>query len=82
MRLVTVQPPGGAELPDPGLDLALQCLEPGELVHSSGQLLEESDNQCAHRGVTLRGGYPGIAVDVIGDGYRNVLHSFTVTLFL
>ena len=82
VRLVTAQPVGGAELADPGLDLTLQCLEPGELVHTAGQLLEEGDNQCADRGVTLRGGDPGVAVDVIGDGYRNVLHSFTVTQFL
>jgi len=82
VRLVTAQPVGGAELADPGLDLTLQCLEPGELVHTAGQLLEEGDNQCADRGVTLRGGDPGVAVDVIGDGYRNVFHSFTVTQFL
>src|SRR6266568_2575786 len=30
VRLVTAQPAGGAELADPGLDLALQCLEPGD----------------------------------------------------
>ena len=82
MRLVTAQPVGGAELVDPGLDLALQCLEPGELIHPARQLLKVGDDQRAHRGVTLRGGDPGIAVDVIRDGYRNVLHSFTVTQFL
>jgi len=32
VHLVTAQPVGGAELADPGLDLTLQCLEPGELV--------------------------------------------------
>jgi hypothetical protein len=82
VRLVTAQPVGGAELVDPGLDLALQCLEPGELIHPARQLLKVGDDQRAHRGVTLRGGDPGIAVDVIRDGYRNVLHSFTVTQFL
>ena len=82
VRLVPAQPVGRAELPDPGLDLVLQGLEPGKLVHPAGQLLEEGDDQRAHRGVTLRGGDPGVAVDVIGDGYRNVLHSFTVTLLL
>ena len=40
MRLVAAQPADGAELADPGLDLALQCLEPGELIHPAGQLLE------------------------------------------
>jgi len=44
MRLVTAQPVGGAELADPGLDLALQCLEPGELIHPAGQLLKVSDH--------------------------------------
>src|ERR1700748_266627 len=82
VRLVTAQPVGVAELADPGLNLTLQCLEPGELVHPAGQLLEEGDDQCADRGVTLRGGDPGVAGDVIGDGYRDVLHSFTVPQFL
>jgi hypothetical protein len=82
MRLVAAQPVGRAELPDPGLDLVLQHLEPGELIHPAGQLLEEADDKRADRGVTLRGGDPGVAVDVIGDGYRNVLHSLTVTQFL
>jgi hypothetical protein len=82
VRLVAAQPVGGAELADPGLDLALQCLEPGELVHPARQLLKVGDDQCAHRGVTLRGGHPGIAVDVIRDGNRNILHTFTVTQFL
>jgi len=67
MYLFAAQPVGGAELADPGLDLALKCLKPGELVHSSGQLLKVCDDQCAHRGVTLRGGDPGVAVDVIGN---------------
>ncbi|MGH3238377.1 MAG: hypothetical protein ACRDOH_34985 [Streptosporangiaceae bacterium] len=65
VRLVTAQSVGGAELADPGLDLALQCLKPGELIHPAGQLLKVSDDQRAHRGVTLRGGDPGVAVDVI-----------------
>src|SRR6478672_3638585 len=82
MRLVSAQPVGRAELPDPGLDLVLQHFEAGELVHPAGQLLEERDDQRAHRGVTLRGGDPSVAVDVIGNGHRDVLHSFTVTQFL
>jgi len=36
MHLVAVQPVSGAEHADPGLDLALQRLEPGELVHPAG----------------------------------------------
>jgi hypothetical protein len=82
MRLVTTQSVGGAELVNPGLDLALQCLKPGELIHPTGQLLKVSDDQCAHRGVTLRGDDPGIAVDIIRNRNRNVLHSFTVARFL
>jgi hypothetical protein len=62
MHLVAAQPPGGAELADPGLDLALQRLEP------AGQLPEESDDQFAHRGVTLRGGNPGILRCPNGNG--------------
>src|SRR5208337_1667930 len=77
VHLVAAQPSAGAELADPGLDLALQRLKPGELIHPSGQLLEEGNDQRAHRGVTLRGGHPGIAVDVIGNRDRNVLHIFT-----
>src|SRR5271166_3784435 len=82
VHLVAAQPTAGAELADPGLDLALQRLKPGELIHPSGQLLEEGNDQRAHRGVTLRGGHPGIAVDVIGNRDRNVLHIFTVTHFM
>ena len=82
MHLVTAQPVGSAEFADPGLDLVLQCLEPGELIHPARQLLEEGDDHRAHGGVMLRSGHPGIAVDVIRDGNRNVLHSFTVTQFL
>ncbi len=82
MHLVTAQPVGGAEFADAALDLVLQCLEPGELIHPARQLLEEGDDHRAHRGVVLRSGHPGISVDVIGDGNRNIFHSFTVTLFL
>jgi hypothetical protein len=82
VHLVAAQRVAGAELVDPGLDLALQRLKPGELVYPSGQLLKVGDDQRAHRGVTLRGGDPGIAVDVIGNGDRNILHIFTVTRFL
>ena len=82
VHLVTVQPVAGAELADPGLDLALQRLQPGELIHPPGHLLEESDDQRAHRRVTLRGGDPGIAIDVIGNRDRNILHIITVTQFL
>jgi hypothetical protein len=67
MRLITAQPVGGAELADPGLDLALQCLEPGELVHPAGQLLEVSHDQRADRGVTLRGGDPGVVDAVLTE---------------
>lgn len=81
VHLVAAHPIAGAELADPGLDLVLQRLKPGELVHPSGQLLEVGDDQRAHRGVTLRGGDPGTAVDVIGNGDRYILHIFTVTRF-
>jgi len=40
VRLVTAQPAGGAELVNPGLNLVLQCLEPGELIHPARQLLK------------------------------------------
>jgi hypothetical protein len=82
MHLVTAQSVGGAELADFGLDLALQRLKPAELLHKPGQPLKVGNDQCAYRGVTLRGGNSGIAVHVIGDSDRNILHSFTVTQFL
>jgi len=81
VHLVTAQPTAGAELADPGLHLTLQRLKPGELIHPPGQLLKVGDDQRADRGVTLRGGDPGIAVNVIGNRDRNILHIFTVTLF-
>ena len=81
VHLITAQPVGGAELVDPGLHLTLQRLKPGELIYPSGQLLEVGDDQRAYRGVVLRGGDPGIAVNVIGNRDRNILHIFTVTLF-
>ena len=81
VHLVAVQPVAGAEIADPGLDLALQRLQPGELIHSPGHLLKESHDQRAHRRVTLRSGDPGIAIDVIGNGDGNILHTITVTQF-
>jgi hypothetical protein len=67
VHFVAAHPTASAEPADPGLDFPLQCLKPGELIHPSGQLLKVGDDQCADRGVTLRGGDPGIAVDVIGE---------------
>jgi hypothetical protein len=67
VHLITAQPVGGAELADLGLDLTLQPLKPAELLHLSGQASKVGDDQCAYRGVTLRGSDPGAAVDVIGD---------------
>ena len=81
VHLVAAQPIAGTELADPGLDLALQRLKPGELIHPSGQLLKVGDDQRAYRGVALRGGDPGIAVHVIGNRDRNILHTYTVTQF-
>ncbi len=81
MNLVSAQPAGGAELADLGLDLALQRLKPAELFRPSGQPLKVRDDQRTHRGVTLRGSDPGIAVDIIGNRDRKIPHSFTVTQF-
>jgi hypothetical protein len=67
MRLFATQPVGGAELANPSLHLALQDLESGKIIHPSGQLLEERDDQCAYRRVTLRGSNPGVAIDIIGN---------------
>jgi len=82
MNLVSAQPVGGAELTDLRLDLALQPLKPAELFHPSRQPLKVRDDQRTHRGVTLCGSDPRIAVDLIGNSDRNVPHSFTVTQFL
>jgi hypothetical protein len=81
MNLVAAQPVSRAELADLGLNLALQCLKSCELIHPTGQLLEVRDDHCAQRGVALRCCDPGIAVDVIGNRDRNILHSLTVTQF-
>jgi hypothetical protein len=77
--LVAAEPVRPAELADLGPHLALQRLQPGELVHPAGQLLQVADDKRTYRGVALRGGDPGIAVHVIGDGDGNTLHSFTLT---
>jgi len=79
VHLVATQPIGAAELADLRLHLVLEGLKPGELVHSPGQSLQVLDDQRAHGGVTLRGGDPGVAVDIIGNGDCNILHSLTVT---
>lgn len=79
MYLVAAQPVGGAELADFRLDLVLESLKPGELVHSPGQALQVLDDQGAQRSVTLGSGDTGVAVDLVGNGDRNVLHSLTVT---
>ena len=65
MHLVTVEPVGRAELPDLCLDLLLQCLQPGELVHPPRQSLQALNDQRTWRGVTLRGGDSGVTVDLI-----------------
>ncbi len=79
---VTVKPVARTELGDLGLHLVLQRLEPCEFVHPTGQAFEVVDDQRTQRGVALRGGDPGVAVHVVRDRDRNVLHSLTVTQFL
>ena len=69
-HFVAAQPVAGTELTDPAVDLALQGLKPGELSYPAGQLLKVRDDQGAHRRVPLGGGYPGVAVDVIGYRHR------------
>jgi hypothetical protein len=79
---VAAKPVARAELADLGLHLVLQRFPPGELLHPPGQSLKVGDDQRAHRGVALRGGNPGVSVYIIGNRDRQVLHSYTVTLFL
>jgi hypothetical protein len=79
--LVAAKPVGRTELADLGLHLLLQRLQPRELVHPPGQSFEIRDDQRAQRGIALRCGDPGVAVDGVRHGNRNVLHSFTVTQF-
>src|ERR1700677_4320689 len=81
VHLVAAQPVSRTELADLGLDLVLQCFKPTELFLPSGQPLKVGDHQCAHRGVALCCCDPGIAVDLIRNRDRNILHSFTVTQF-
>jgi hypothetical protein len=80
--LVAAQPVRGAELGDFRLNLTLERLKPCELVHSPGKALQVLNDQRAQRGVTLRSGDSGVAVNVIGNRDRNILHSYTVTLIL
>src|ERR1700722_11695248 len=82
VNLVPGQSIAGVELAYLGLDLALQRLQPAELRHPARQPLKIGDHQRAHRGVMLRSLDPGSTVDIIRNRDRNVLHSFTVTLFL
>jgi hypothetical protein len=82
VHLVAAQSVGGAELADFRLDLVLECLKPGELVHSPGQALQVLNDQCAQRGVTLSGGHPGVAVNLVGNGDGDISHSLTVTQIL
>ena len=77
--LVAAKPVGRAELPDLGLHLLLQRLQPRDLLHPPGQPFEIRDDQCAQAGIALRCGDPGVVVHVVGHGDRNVLHKFTVT---
>lgn len=79
--LVSAKLVGRAELADLGLHLALQRLQPRELVHPPGQPFEIRDDECAQRAIALRCGDPGVAVYVVGHGDRDVLHSLTVTQF-
>ena len=81
VHLIAAQPVSRTELADLGLDLVLQCFKPTELFLPSGQPLKVGDHQCAHRGVALCCCDPGIAVDLIRNRDRNILHSFTVSQF-
>ena len=76
MHLVAAQPVSGTELADPGLDLVLQGLEPGELVYPSGQLLEVRDDQ--------RGGVGTVAISFGGSllataGAGNAIYLWNTT---
>ncbi len=79
MHLVAAEPVGGTELANLSLQLARQRRKPAEFIHPSGKLLKVGDNQRTHRGLALRFGDPGIAVNVIRDRDGRVLHSFTVS---
>jgi len=79
VHLVTAESAGGAKLGYFILNFALQCLKPGELIHTSRKLLKESDNHRANGGVTLGGRDPRVAVNLIGERNRQVLHRTTVT---
>jgi len=48
VHLVAAQPAGGAELADPGW-ISSAMLQPGELIHPAGQLLEEATTIRADR---------------------------------
>lgn len=82
MDLAAAQPITGTKAGDLILDLPLQGFEPLELVPPLGHGTQVVAHQGTDRATPLGGGYLCVAVHVVGNGDRNVLHSFTVTLAL
>src|SRR3954463_8376107 len=74
VEAVAVHPIAGAEAIDLGCDLSLLLLEARELAVSIGQGAQVLANERADRAATLGGTNPRIAIHVVWDRDRDVLH--------
>lgn len=75
VQFVATQPVSGPEATDPPLHGALLRLQPGELSVAVRERAEEASDEGAHGAALLGGADTRSAVDVVGNGDRDVLHS-------
>src|SRR6266540_107500 len=81
MDRVAGQPIAGAEAANRGQHLVLKSLPLLEVGLLVAEAAEKLPHQRADRAVPLRGLDPRAAVDLLGHGYCDVLHSITVSQF-
>jgi hypothetical protein len=79
VHFASPEPVGPVELPDLLLHLALKRLKPSKLFHLRGHLPEVACDERAQRYTALRSRGQRLAVHVIGNSDRNVLHASTLT---
>lgn len=82
IAVVEVVPPQAVPAAEPAEalhDLVLEPLSPLEVGGALVQPLEELAHQPTDRGLPLRGANARPAVDLVGNGYSDVLHRFTVS---
>src|ERR1051326_8136563 len=61
--------------------VVLLCLEPGELRLALSQRAQVIGDESADGAAAFGGTHPGDPVDLVRDGYREILHGITVTQF-